>query len=214
MKTSRQRVLDYIEQHKVATVSDLSRAMKMTPANARHHLRILEDQGLITVVGERTGQGRGRPANLYGLTQQAAGSNLDRLAGVLLATFVNGQADPDSQEKLALLADKLAEQIRGANLQIKMTSVNLTQRLYGAIQGLNKMYYQSRWEARADGPRMLLGNCPYAAIIEEHPELCRLDEMLIEELTGTPVRLDGKRVKDGRGNPHCVFRIMSEKRVH
>jgi predicted ArsR family transcriptional regulator len=65
MKTSRQRLLHFLEKKQVATVRDISLALKMTPANARHHLYILIDEGSVEIIGNRVGQGPGRPHKLY-----------------------------------------------------------------------------------------------------------------------------------------------------
>jgi predicted ArsR family transcriptional regulator len=62
VKTSRQKILDYFRMHPIASAGELSRAMLMTPANARHHLNILVEQGALVQVGERApAKGRGRP---------------------------------------------------------------------------------------------------------------------------------------------------------
>ena len=61
---------------------------------------------------------------------------------------------------------------------------NLTRRLYRTTEILNQQHYQARWEARPDAPRLVLGHCPFSAILEEHPELCKLDAYLIERFTG------------------------------
>lgn len=209
MKTSRQRVLDYIEQHRVATIADISRAMQMTPANARHHVSILEDQGLVEVIGKRAGPGRGRPSNLYGIAEQAVGNNLSRLAGALLDELLADRTPAEVQVGIERLAARLVDDLCLERGESKPAG-NLTQRLYSAVQCLNEMRYQSRWEARAEGPRLILEHCPYAAILEQHPELCRMDEALIEDLVGNPVRLSARLVRDARGNPHCIF-LMGEK---
>ena len=66
--------------------------------------------------------------------------------------------------------------------------VNLTQRLSQAVQHLNRMSYQARWEAHAQGPRVILQHCPYAAIVEQHPEVCRMDQFLLRNLLSLPVQ--------------------------
>jgi predicted ArsR family transcriptional regulator len=49
------------------------------------------------------------------------------------------------------------------------------------------MNYHARWEAGAEGPRILFGHCPYAAIVGKHPELCEMDVSLVSQLTARPV---------------------------
>ena len=60
----------------------------------------------------------------------------------------------------------------------------MSRRLSMTVEKLNKMNYHARWEAGREGPRVILGHCPYAAIIEKHPELCKMDAALLKDLTG------------------------------
>jgi predicted ArsR family transcriptional regulator len=82
---------------------------------------------------------------------------------------------------------------------------SLTHRLYQAIQRLNQMGYQARWEAHSEAPRLLLGHCPYAAILSKHPELCQMDAYLLEELMGVPADQIKKLAQDSRGARYCLF---------
>jgi predicted ArsR family transcriptional regulator len=82
---------------------------------------------------------------------------------------------------------------------------NLTQRLGLAVQRLNEMGYQARWEAHRDAPRLFLGHCPYLAILPEHPELCQMDAHLLENLLGVPASQVKKRAQDSRGARYCLF---------
>ena len=64
---ARQRILAYLQSHHGVTAAEVSRALRVTPANIRHHLSILAADGRAKVVGERrpakgaggAGQGRG-----------------------------------------------------------------------------------------------------------------------------------------------------------
>ena len=73
MKTVRERILEYIRSHRAVTVAELSQAFQMTPANARHHLATLLEQGLLQVVADRPASGKGRPAHIYAISEQASG---------------------------------------------------------------------------------------------------------------------------------------------
>jgi predicted ArsR family transcriptional regulator len=53
----------------------------------------------------------------------------------------------------------------------------------------------------------MLGYCPYADILPEHPELCSLDGYFLEELLGTPVTQISKLTTDERGISSCTFRV-------
>lgn len=206
MKTSRQRLLEFVYARKIVSAGELSRALQMTEANARHHLAILQEQGLVEVVGERPPQGKGRPAQLFGPSKQALGNNLARLAKALLAEMadegwavrVARRMAADEETPLPLPASSARAQEGGGHL---------TQRLVHTVQRLNELHYQARWEAHAGGPRLILRNCPYAAIIEKHPELCQVDAALLEQLAGAPVEQIAKLAPERGGGVVCVFRM-------
>ncbi|MEW5870817.1 MAG: helix-turn-helix domain-containing protein [Chloroflexota bacterium] len=201
MKTSRQQLLDYVRQHRAVTAAELSRALHMTEANARHHLQVLHSQGLVQVTGTRPRAGKGRPAQLYGSADWLAGENLGGLASALLDELLT-QTDPASQDNLL---EKLAGRLAGDPATPGRR--NLTQRLYETVQRLNDWHYQARWEAHAQAPRLILGSCPYRQILPEHPELCRLDAHLLARLLGAPVEQVARLAQDTQGLPHCIFQL-------
>jgi predicted ArsR family transcriptional regulator len=67
------------------------------------------------------------------------------------------------------------------------------------------MHYQARWEAGAEGPHIILGHCPYAVIIENHPELCKMDKAILSGLLGGQVEQLAKLEEGAGGLPFCAF---------
>jgi predicted ArsR family transcriptional regulator len=216
VKTSRQQVLDYVRAQRVATAGDLSRAMQMTEANARHHLKVLAVEGLVAEIGRRPPRGKGRPEHLYGLSEQAAGHNLNHLACGLLDEMLAGVSEERKVQLLNRLAEHMAAAVGcGAGQEthaetLPLRSAHLTQRLYQTVRLLDRYNYEARWEAHSIAPRLILGHCPYAAIIEDHPELCQLDRFLLERLVGGAVSQTAGRQLDPRGARQCVFIIHKQ----
>lgn len=194
MQQTRQRIIDVLGQRGSATAQQLAKTFGMTPANLRRHLGILEQRGLIQASGIHQGNGRGRPEITYSLATKAKPENFTTLAGALLSLA------PDTQ--------KLAQEIvaRSPEGNSKPTG-NISRRLVAAVQQLNSMGYQAHWEARPQGPQMVLGNCPYAAIIAEHPQLCSVDAKMLELLLGAPVEQASKLQPGANGMPQCVFQL-------
>jgi predicted ArsR family transcriptional regulator len=192
MKTSRQQILDYIRAHNLVTAVEISHSLGMTQANARHHLGILQEQGVVAVVGKRPAQGKGRSSKIFSLAEFSYGHNLDRLASALLVEL-RGLSKEQSVN--------LAKQIAG---EVKRSS-NLTARLFQAVQHLNRMNYASRWEAHTDGPHVVFSHCPYLEVVNEHPQLCQVDHHLLEILVGIPVKQLAKLAPDHKGSVYCEF---------
>lgn len=204
MPTSRQQILAYIRKHGSASATDISRAMQMTPANARHHLAHLEANGLIEVVNQRHAEGRGRPVRVYGLSRAARGDNLGHLAGAILDIW---QADLPPEKRERMLRG-IAHRLAASGQTGSPGAVSLTRRLAQAVDRLNELHYQARWEAGAAGPRIILGHCPYAGIVESHPELCRLDAFFLEECVGMSAQLTAKLEPGRQGLPFCLFALI------
>jgi predicted ArsR family transcriptional regulator len=224
MKTSRQRILDYIRLHRYVTAPEIGRVLRMTPANARHHLSVLADQGVVEVVSDRPSGGKGRPAQVFSLTGQTRGGGLEQLTGAALDLIEHGLLGNEANAALRLLAFRLSKE-RGerdtnggplteldAGLRQSNPLSHMTQRLYGAVSRLNELGYAARWEARSDAPRVILGYCPYAKILADHPQLCRMDEFLLEALLQAPAEQVAKLAHDARGAPYCMFIVRERQK--
>ncbi len=202
MITSRQKILTYIRKHQTASVLDISRAMKMTPANARHHLSHLEADGLIVIVGRWRRETRGRPARVYGLSRALMGDNLDKLSCALFEEWLANLLPKKQDEYLHNLARRLAQTIKTNHAN---QNAPIPWRLIQAVESLNELNYHARWEAGAVGPNMILGYCPYSAIINDQPALCKMDAFLLEEWIGLPVQQTVKLQTNSKGLPFCEF---------
>ncbi len=181
----------------------------MTRANAHHHLEILVNQEMIQIVGKKPSKNRGRPAVLYGLSRHSQGENMDRLADALLTEFNQSPITEDRERPLQKIAYLMVEKVtEGINEPVQSEEgIHITKRLRDAIQLIDSWHYHARWEAHADSPHIILGNCPYLSILPSHPELCEIDRYLIETLVGSPAEQLAKRTPDERGIPFCQFRL-------
>ncbi len=201
MKNTRQRILEYLHNHRTVTAEELSHALHMTSANIRYHLAKLLQRGSIEIVGERPPIGRGRPANVYSLPHQTIGENLDILASTLLIEALESK-EGNPEEILAFLK-RIARQLAGKY----KTPGSLSQRLFQTVRRLNHLNYRARWEARAQAPALILEHCPYLRIIEDHPELCIMDASMLEHLLGVPAEQTTKLARDLEGGTYCMFKI-------
>ncbi len=185
MFTARQKVLAHLKKNRGVSAREIGRALNMTAANVRHHLSVLVADGRAEVISVRKIEGKGRPEKLYAISRAALGDNLAALASALLT-------EAGTKVQMEALASRLANGSENAGQP-------MAKRLASLVEKMNRMNYQSRWEAGAEGPRIILGLCPYAAIIEKHPELCRMDAALLKNLLGREVDQVMKLA------PVCVF---------
>ncbi len=191
MITARQKVLAYLNKTRTASAREISRALKMSAATVRHHLRVLTEDGRLELTSVRRRDGRGRPEKVYSLPRAALGDNLSALSDALLT-------EAKSEIQMEALAKYLIGEFNFAGRPL-VKQLNLT------VEKLNQMNYHARWEAGSQGPRIIFTHCPYAAIIEKHPELCKMDEAMLKGWMGQPVTQIFKIGKDG--SSVCVFTL-------
>ena len=190
--TTRHKILDYLKRNRTVSSRELARALQMTPANARYHLGILAADGRVEAIRQRQ-EGRGRPEKVYRLAGMLVGDNLSVLVEALLM-------EAGGKVNIEALGKRIAGQSPGS-------SQPLMRRLASVVEHLNSMHYQARWEAGAAGPRIILGHCPYSAVIQGHPELCQMDLALLGELLSGNLRQTAK-LEIGAGDlPFCVFAL-------
>lgn len=201
LSTTRERILAYLKENRTTTISALSRAWGLTRADIRYHMNALIDDGLVERVprDKSLPAGRGRPAQAYRLADRSTPDNYPQLCSALLAALL-GSLDDDREKEAVLksLAEKLSS-------ERYIPPAAPTQRFNQATAFLNRHSYHARWEASAAGPRLLLRNCPYAAIVGQHPELCTLDRLLLERLLQMPLRHAVRMNLATGAPPACVF---------
>lgn len=194
--TARQRVLNQLIKLGSASTRGLARTLRVSEPSVRHHLRVLVSEGRVEVRdsppqdGHRGGGGRGRPEKIFCPSAARMGNNLAGLVEALL--LIEG-----SMLKIENLAKYILNTDQFANLPI-------SKRLTLLVEKLNERHYQARWEAGAEGPRFIFGRCPYAAVIEGHPELCQMDASVLGNALGREVSQLGRIQK---GQSVCVFGV-------
>lgn len=127
---------------------------------------------------------------MYSLSAAALGDNLPALTLALLT-------ETSQPLRVDALAGHILDSSRFANLPIP-------KRLALLVKELNEMHYQARWEAGAEGPRVIFAQCPYAKVIEGHPELCKMDAAILRNAFASGIEQTAKMEKT-RGV--CVFVI-------
>ena len=197
MQYTRKLIIDYLKTNHTASVPELSQTLNLTLGNIRHHIKELETQRMIELVGKLPPKGRGRPTQLFSLTIRAVEHNLDSLSEALFKAILLNPKFDKSGNIIQHIADIMLGEID--------ENRNLTKRTHLAVQWLNKHHYKSRWEASPSGPKVILTHCPYLSILSTTPRICQVDTVLISKLIGLPMEKFTPK-KDGSlwARP-CVF---------
>ena len=184
---------------KLRTVNELAEELGLTDNAVRAQLLSLERDGLVRQSGVQ--RGHRKPHFVYELTPEAERlfpKAYDALLNGLITTLKGRLAPEALEEVLREVGRSLAagrETERSPDLESRVESaVQVLEAMGGAAQSERE---GERYFIRSDG-------CPLAAAVAEHPEVCRLAEALVAEITGTPVRERCDREKA----PRCRFEIL------
>ena len=167
----------------IATVTELADAVAVKAVTVRHHLNSLQAAGLVDVEEQR--QPVGRPVYVYTLTAQAERlfPQAYHLLVDRLLEQVKDKLDRDTIEMLiAALVDSMANDIRK---QIAHLSPEAQRKRL--VEWMNQNGLTARWRESSDGLQLVKYYCPYHAVAHHHPELCQIDEALIQAALDTEV---------------------------
>jgi predicted ArsR family transcriptional regulator len=203
MTTARQRVLAYFKKQLIASAAQIGRGLNMSAATVRYHLSIMVSDGRIEVLDENHKAGRGRPIKLYKLSEKTLGDNLAMLSDAALGEWLNGLSVSKRKDAMQAIARAMIVKIGR-----EKPEVPAAKRLALVIEKLNSLHYQARWEAGAEGPRILFGHCPYAAIIKDRPELCQMDQAILGEMMQATARQTAKIGQPPHNSTFCIFHLL------
>ena len=195
MQKTRQRILDFLNQRGSASAKQMAKAFGMTAANLRRHISILRSERSIFAIDKQPALGRGRPETVYAIDLSHS-SDLESLVRSLLNSLPSHNVDSRLKEIAANLLGKS-----------KFPSESITQRLVNVVRLLEPLGYKPRWEARSQGPQVVLGRCPYASIIADHPELCKIDAHMLEAVLANPITQTAKLFPGPQRIPLCIFAL-------
>ena len=197
MKSSHDLILEYLQANPASSAAEISQALHLTRADIRYHISLLKAQNLIEMSASRKATHKGRPTRLYRLAASSQSNNLAGLVDALLMIQTDGD----------ILVNDLAVHFASTIPPARQRSAQLNR----LIAFLNSHGYLSRWEAYANGPRILFRNCPYAAIIFKHPELCMMDVEILSTYLGLDFHQTARIDLDQGTVPACIFKIRSKK---
>lgn len=152
---SRITLLHQLQQREAMTIAELAEAAGLHHNTAREHLHRLINDGFVTVEAEHR-DARGRPRLLY-----SAAGVADRREGSVRAEKIGK----------ALLRAELVRRMLPAG-----SATGASSPLRRQLDALDDHLDQTGFDARLapDGRHMHLHACPFADLVRDHPEVCRV----------------------------------------
>jgi predicted ArsR family transcriptional regulator len=169
------KILEYLQDHPPSSSTEISSALLLTKADIRYHLKNMLKVGIVSRRIKHLDFGAGRPGFLYTTSSDRTNSGYTLLAEICTDVLLNGSADE------LIARHDIAFGLAGGFYDHASTG---SQRLGMVVQYLTKLGYQSIWEARSDHPVIYFRNCPYLDLAVKQPDLCKVDLVLVEKLTG------------------------------
>lgn len=200
---SDQAVLQWLQQHGHATISELCETLLVTATAIRQRLNRLQDQGLIDRDTIRAS--RGRPHHAYVLTdagRQQLGDNYAELA-MLLWEEVQQLEDSALRNRLFRRLEQQLAQRYGATVQGK----TLDQRFEQLRNSLKDRGFRVEIENRDGLPILREMHCPYHKLAAGDPEICGVEQRVFEQVLGVKLALT-QSCRNGHGC--CEFQIINE----
>lgn len=183
----------------VRTVEELARELDLTDNGVRAHLATLERDGIVRRRGSVRSGGSGKPAYVYELIPEAEDLFAKAYEPVLrqLLDVLDERVGP---EELGSLLREVGSRIADER---DVPADGVRTRVEAAVGVLNELGGLAELEER-DGSLIIRSyGCPLSAVVQDHPEACRMSETLLTELVGTPVH---ERCDRGE-RPRCCFEV-------
>lgn len=191
--TTSDLILQYLDQHPRSSARVISRFLNLTITDVRYHLQHLSSAGEVEAVSLDTAGSVGRPSVLYSRRRANSSVAVESLLCCLLESFPTADEADIHRLARALLPSDL------------LSSPSQVVRISKAVQYLDSLGCQARWEPRPRQPRVEFRRCPYTTLVERQPILCQIDRALLEVTSGC-------RVNRLQTSP-CVFEIHLDEAI-
>lgn len=201
-------------------VGGLTEELGVTATAVRQRIDRLMDKGLVE--REKLVSGRGRPTFCYKLTvagHQKAGADPTDLAEALWREVIS-IADESVRDQILSgvakrLGRKFAEQAEicgldqsGQETDSPSTSQELKQRLHQLTQSMSDRKIPMVVSDKGEMPVLDVNACPFPTLTDHSNDrtMCRLEEQMISEALGQPMKLSSCRLD---GDDCCQFSVIA-----
>jgi len=202
MNSTRDQILNILKSHNQTTIVELAEGLGISPVSVRHHLAALQAQGLIRASEVRHNARAGRPHLAYSLTDAALErfpAKYMRLSGRLLDEL-KAALPPETIEHMFT---RIAEEAV-AEYTPRLKNKTLSEKLDVLVEILGEEGFMAEWNKAGERFSLTEHNCPYLRLGQRHPEVCAIDQTMIQHILQANVE---KTTCMLNGAERCVFVI-------
>jgi predicted ArsR family transcriptional regulator len=207
-ESTRGRIVSLL-RGKTLTVNEMAAELGLTDNAVRSHLLTLERDGLIRQGGVQ--RGHRKPHFAYELMPEAERlfpKSYDALLNVLLSVLKERLAPEGLDDVLKEVGREVGRKAVAKQRATFARVADLSARAEQAVKVLEALGGVPRLEKQEGKIKIQSASCPFARTVEAHPEVCRVAQTLVAEITGGRVRENCNKTAVP---PRCSFEIMEKK---
>ncbi|MEZ8219504.1 putative transcriptional regulator, ArsR family [Candidatus Fervidibacteria bacterium JGI MDM2 SSWTFF-3-K9] len=203
LSPTRLAIIRLLKEWGKGTATQLGKALGISRIAAHQHLDWLKEHGLVQVKVER--KGRGRPAEVFSLTDLAQEQFFPRRYDVLAFTALDEVASELGDKFLIRIFRRYREKLTERLGSIKGS---LRERVQTLADLFTDEGYLASVEETDDGFVLSFVNCPIAQIARRFQEACISEEEVLTKILGIPVTSECRQVS---GSACCRYFIPKQK---
>lgn len=165
---TRKRIVLALKVLGEASAADLGARLYLTPMGIRRHLRVLQQEGLVTYRVVR--QGQGRPRHLYSLTSEADVLFAQRYAS-LNVELLQYLAEEQGLEAVGRLFERRAQR-RVEEATRVLAHLPLEEKVIRLADILDRDGYLAEWREEDGSYLICEHNCAIRQVAETFPQAC------------------------------------------
>jgi len=202
LSPTRLAIIRLLKEWGKGTANQLSKALGISRVAAHQHLDWLKEVGLVEARVER--KGRGRPTEVFTLTESAQERFFPRRYDLLAITVLDEVASEFGDEVLVRLFRRYRERmIKQADLK-----GSLRERVKALANFLAEEGYLAQWEETEDGFILSLPNCPIVQVAKRFQHACTSEVEMLREVLEAPVTRECHQIA---GDNYCRYFIAKPK---
>ncbi len=211
-RRTRDRVTRLLLAQGGATAAELGAKLGLSPAAIRRHLDAMLANGDVVVRDRpaRGPRGRGRPARVYQLTEQArrrCGRHAyDDIAAAALR-WIQRHGGPEAVAAFA--TEQVAALAARCEAALADAGDDPLARAEALAEALTREGYAASASVIATGGQLCQHHCPVAHVAAEFPQLCEAETAVISQLVGTHVQ---RLATIAHGDGVCTTHIPDPRR--
>ena len=180
MSSTHDEILRTIKTQGRASVAEMAQRLAISPISVRHHLSTLQAEGLVKSSEVR--QGVGRPRLVYALTeagQERFPARYVRLSERLLDELKSTLPPQALEDMFTRMAEGMV-----AEYAARLEGKNTDEKMALLMELLGTEGFLAQWNRTGETISLTEYSCPYLRIGQRHPEVCAIDQTVIQQEIG------------------------------